>query len=328
MKKTIGALIDELGITNIKIFHLVDKVQRDKRTKKDAKELQDLKRFSSELVNAINEYFDERRNIKERMISIFWPKKHGGYLSTEIRGYQMAKFLGARINPKKKYKNDVCIYLKPSNLDDIEDGDWVDVLDGGKFIKKLKKRPGINLIAASKRSYDWLKNHLANKVVLIPHHHLNWEGQRRERKEVNTCGYTGSVSPIAREIYGRIGRAVKEIGFDFVTCFKFEGREDAANFYKNIDILVIGGWELGDQSIHKTPTKIINAASFGVPTVAYPLKSYKEIEGYYLPANNMKELLAGVKKLKAEYDQWPEKLIKMAEPYHIENVVKLYQKLT
>jgi hypothetical protein len=35
-----------------------------------------------------------------------------------------------------------------------------------------------------------------------------------------------------------------------------------------------------------------------------------------------------VKKLKAEYDQWPAKLIKMAEPYHVENIVKLYQKLT
>jgi len=325
VQKSIGELISELGLVNTKIFYLANRVKRNKHTREDAKKLQDLNRLRSMLVKAINESFDERKDAK---ISLFWPKKHETYLSTEIRGRQMAQFLGARINPAKKHKNDVCIYLKPSNLDGIEDGDWVDILDGGKFIKKLKKRPGINLIAASKRSYDWLKNHLANKVVLIPHQHLNWERQKRERKEVNTCGYTGSVSSIAREIYGRIEKAVREIGFDFVTCFKFRGREDAADFYKNIDILVIGAWELGDYSIHKTPTKIINAASFGVPTVAYPLQSYKEIEGYYLPANNMKELLAGLKKLKAEYDQWPDKLIKMAEPYHIENIVKLYQKLT
>jgi len=329
MKKSIGELINELGITNIKIFHLVDKIQRDKRTREDAKKLQDLNRFRSELVNAINESFEERRNTEKKMISLFWPPKHRYYLSTKIRGYQMGHFLGAKLNPKKKSKNDVNIYLKPGNLDDIEDGNWVDVLDGGKFIKKLKKRPGINLIAASKTSYDWLKKYLTNEVVLIPHQHLNWERQRRKRKKVDTCGYTGGDSPIAREMYGRIEKTVRKIGFNFVTCFeKFGKREDAANFYKNIDILVIGAWEFGDPNIHKTPTKVINAASFGVPSVAYPLRGYKEIEGYYLRANNMEELLSGVKKLKAEYDQWPDKLIKMAEPYHIENILKLYQKLT
>ncbi len=130
-------------------------------------------------------------------------------------------------------------------------------------------------------------------------------------------------------MYGRIGKAVGKLGFNFVTFFKNSGpREKAADFYKNIDILVIGAWEFGDPNIHKTPTKIINAASFGVPTVAYPLRGYKEIEGFYLRANNMKELLSGVKKLKAEYELWPNKLIKMAEAYHIENIAKLYHKLT
>jgi len=329
VQKSIGELISELSLANMRIFYLTNKVKKNEYTSRDVRKLKILKRFRPELVKAINECFEERGNTEKKMISIFWPPKHRYYLSTKIRGYQIGHFLDAKLNPKKKSKNDVNIYLKPSNLDNIDDGDWVDVLDGGKFIKKLKKRPGINLIAASKRSYDWLENYLANKVVLIPHQHLNWERQKRERKKVDTCGYTGGSSPIAKEIYGQIEKAVRKIRFNFVTYFKKTGsREDAANFYKNIDILVIGGWELGDWSIHKTSTKIINAASFGVPTVAFPLQCYEEIEGHYLPAKNMKELLAGVKKIKKEYDQWPNKLIKMAEPYHIENIVKLYQKLT
>ena len=64
MKKTIGELIDSLGITNIKIFHLIDKVQKDEHTREDAKKIQDLNKYRSELVNAINDYFKERQDIK------------------------------------------------------------------------------------------------------------------------------------------------------------------------------------------------------------------------------------------------------------------------
>ena len=64
MKKTIGALIDELSITNCKIFVLVDMVQKNEHTKEDAKKLQDLNSYRSKLINAINEYFDEEQLIK------------------------------------------------------------------------------------------------------------------------------------------------------------------------------------------------------------------------------------------------------------------------
>ena len=64
MKKTVAALIDELSITNIKIFFLVDKVQKDEHTKEDAKKLQELNFYRSKLTNAINEFFNERQEIK------------------------------------------------------------------------------------------------------------------------------------------------------------------------------------------------------------------------------------------------------------------------
>ena len=64
MKKTIGELIDNLISTNIKIFMLVDKVQKDEHTRDEAKKLQDLNSYRSELTNAINSYFKEREEIK------------------------------------------------------------------------------------------------------------------------------------------------------------------------------------------------------------------------------------------------------------------------
>ncbi|MEK6884327.1 MAG: hypothetical protein AABY22_32145 [Nanoarchaeota archaeon] len=64
MKKTLGHLIDELSSTNIKIFFLVDKVQKDEHSKEDAKKLQDLNSYRSKLMNAINEFSGDEKIIK------------------------------------------------------------------------------------------------------------------------------------------------------------------------------------------------------------------------------------------------------------------------
>lgn len=64
MKKTIGTLIDELSITNCKIFDLVDKVQSNNFEKEEAVKLQKLNAYRSQLANAINEYFGDRVDIK------------------------------------------------------------------------------------------------------------------------------------------------------------------------------------------------------------------------------------------------------------------------
>lgn len=64
VKKTIGELIDGLSIINIKIFFLVEKVQKNKHTREDARKLQELNRQRSLYVNSINEFFDERQDIK------------------------------------------------------------------------------------------------------------------------------------------------------------------------------------------------------------------------------------------------------------------------
>lgn len=63
MKKTISELIDSLSVTNIKIFVLVDKVQKDEHSREDAKKLQDLNTYRSQLMNAINKELNEKGEI-------------------------------------------------------------------------------------------------------------------------------------------------------------------------------------------------------------------------------------------------------------------------
>lgn len=55
--KTPGELIDELSITNIKCAFLVDKIQKNQHSKEEAKKLQDLNRYRSQLRNDIDELF-------------------------------------------------------------------------------------------------------------------------------------------------------------------------------------------------------------------------------------------------------------------------------
>ena len=64
MKKDIADLIDELSITNQKVFALVDKIRKNEHTKEDAKKCEELNIYRSQLKNAIREYYNERQEIK------------------------------------------------------------------------------------------------------------------------------------------------------------------------------------------------------------------------------------------------------------------------
>lgn len=249
-------------------------------------------------------------------------------VSSRIRGDEIAAYLGAKLNPKEGYDDDVCIHVKPKYLDRVKDGDWVDYLDGLNLHYWLKDHPNVNVIASSDSSYEFLKSNLTNKIVLIPSHHINIERFRRERTEITTVGYIGSPSPVAFKEYELIGERLKTIGLDFITCFNFKTREDAINLYRSIDIFLIGDLPKSDTH-QKNPTKIINAASFGIPTIAHPVIGYKEIEGSYIHASSLDEMIAEAQKLKDKkvYDEWSKKAYTMAEKYHISKIAELYKKL-
>ena len=248
-------------------------------------------------------------------------------VSSRIRGEEMAEYLGCQLNVTGDGVN---VYVKPAGLNRVKDGDWVDILDGGNLTPLLKERPKVKVIASSKCSYDVLKNELKNEIVLIPQQHINWDREKRVGDGITTAGYIGGSSPYAFKHYEEIGKEINKLGLEFKACFDFKTKQDSINFYKSIDIMVIGAWDLGDPGPFKIPTKIINAASFGVPTVAYPIQSYGEIENYYLKVNNMEEMLTQVKELQKRdlYNEMSAKIIGKAEEYHISRIADLYNQLT
>jgi len=58
--KTIGQLIDELVIANLKVWHLIDKVMMDTATPDEAKAVQRYNMQRNELVRAIDRRLGER----------------------------------------------------------------------------------------------------------------------------------------------------------------------------------------------------------------------------------------------------------------------------
>ena len=62
MKKSLSTLIDELTVTNIKIFHLVDKIEKNKHTKEDARKAQELNAYRGKTMNALNKEFKQKES--------------------------------------------------------------------------------------------------------------------------------------------------------------------------------------------------------------------------------------------------------------------------
>jgi hypothetical protein len=250
--------------------------------------------------------------------------------SSLIRGEQIARFLGGKYNPHEGYENDVRIYIKPKTPAYVKDGGWIDIVDGARHVlDQLGPRPNIKLIAYTELSRKFIKGKLPNKVVVIPEHHCNFERFIRTRKNFTTGGVVASPSPKANEVYGEIRKRLKKVGLKFITCFHFAKREDVVNFYKKIDFQVIGNFGYGETNPFGHPNKIINAASFGIPTLAFWKAGYEEFEGNYIRIQNLDEMQRQVEKLKNKgyYNRWSVKIRKAAEKYHIEHIAEKYKRL-
>jgi hypothetical protein len=78
------------------------------------------------------------------------------------------------------------------------------------------------------------------------------------------------------------------------------------------------------------PLKLVNGASFGVPTIALYEETFKELDGYYLPVKTLDEFFVELDKLRNNpvyYAYYSAKLIGKAEEYHIDKIAELYKQL-
>lgn len=260
------------------------------------------------------------------MISFFTGNGGAGV----IRGRQIADKIGARLNPKDGYDNDICIYVKSFPTPFTPKYTYIDVVEDSAGLRWVKSHPKVSIIASSKSIYNHLKSILKNKIILIPQHHCNFERSIRTRKRITVAGIIGNKASFQYPL-DKLEDKLKEIGIKLKTLIKkrFDNRQEVVNFYKTIDIQLI--WRPKSDGILRNPLKLVNALSFGIPTVAYPEENFMaEFKGDYLPVGSISDMVYSVKNLKYSDQFYNQMAIAgriKAEEYHIDNISKLYLKL-
>lgn len=258
--------------------------------------------------------------------------RHLMRVSSIIRGEQIAAQIGAKLNPETGYENDVCIYIKPhvpsgyENNVRFEGKPYLDVIDGWGLGPVLKMHPEVTAIACSRTDYDTLGQIVDNKIVLIPQHHCNFERLKRSRNEITTVGVIGTALAfpfLPEDLKDRLA----ERGMNLIEFSNFYTRQDIIDFYQKIDVQIV--WRPYRKKL-ANPLKIVNGASFGIPTIALDEPYFKEMEGYYFPVRSLENFLARLDALRFSpslYADYSERCFKKAEEYHIERIGELYKNL-
>jgi hypothetical protein len=269
------------------------------------------------------------------MISFFakppFVMRHLQRVSSIIRGEQIAAYMGnARLNPPGGYEDDICIYVKPhikGNEDfKFEGRPYLDIQDGWGLIPILQKHPEVPVIAFSERDVEILSELVENKVVLIPHHHLNFERIRRVKDKITRVGVTGSIGAFTH-VAETIKQGIAERGLELAEHSIFYPRMAVSRFYQSIDVQLV--WRPYRKRL-SCPLKIVNASSFGIPTIALDEPSFREMEGAYIGVETAEEWLQKLDELIADkqlYYDISKVCIEKSEKYHIDNISKLYGEL-
>lgn len=259
--------------------------------------------------------------------------KHLQRVSSIVRGEQIAAYMGnARLNPPDIQDGDVNIYvkphIKPGGSYDFPKNSWIDIQDGKDLYNTLERYPEVGVIAYSDLAYEYLTTKgLVNKVALIPHHHLNLERITRNRDKIKKVGITGSGEAF-KHIPDEIKEGLKKRGIQLEYYSNFYPRMAVSKFHESIDIHL--HWRAWNRRRLSCPFKIINAASFGVPTIALDEPSFSEVRGAYIPVDTPQEWLSVLDGMIENPDQYKEmsnSCIEISEKYHISKISELYNQL-
>lgn len=254
-------------------------------------------------------------------------------VSSMIRGDQIADYLGAKLNPEyyQEFQDDICIYVKPHVHADDDfkfEGkkSYLDIVDGWDLITLIEKHPEVGVIACSAQDVEILSKRIPNEIELIPQHHCNYDRVKRNRNGISTVGIIGTKNAF-KFIPNELKEGLKDRGIELLEYSKFFTRQDIIDFYMNIDLQLV--WRPYRMRL-SNPLKIVNASSFGIPTIALDESVFKEVMDCYIPVKSVDEFLTNLDILlesETAYDNYSKACLKRAENYHISKIAELYKKL-
>ena len=266
------------------------------------------------------------------------------WASSRIRGEQVVEKLVERgvdaVYNSDDYasKGDKLVFVKCSpHVDSYEIvkacESFIDAVDShGTIIgiKKYEHLKNVSIIAIGDLSQTWISEQLPDHTVIkIPEHHCNFENVIRPKdkkiKKVGFCGYMYNFHLPLDQIQNMLHAADLEVVV--LSDMVHATRKDICNFYEQIDIQICYRRDIGVCVPQlKNPLKVINAASFGVPTVSYLEPAYKECQDILTVSYDIYDMVSGIVQLTDidYYNEMSEKCIEFAKDYHIDKIVSKY----
>lgn len=258
------------------------------------------------------------------------------WASGDIRAKQIADYLHVPCDCNEVTSEDVVVFVKtapPEHVIKHVKRCYLDVVDCYGVIDWLRNHPNVIPIAIGNMAKEYINAQLGrNDTVLIPEHHCNFENTLVNVSKPKTVGYIGYPESFHLDV-DEVAVVLKRLGLRFLYCNDFKSRQDVIDFYRTIDIQFTYRVENTDNHLCpslKNPLKVINASSFGIPSVCYPEPSYIKEGISFISANSFDSAIKLLFKLKndnAMYNKYSNMAIQDAKRYHISNIAKLYEGL-
>jgi len=238
----------------------------------------------------------------------------------------------------RKFNDDYAKYCKSKNVKigfDIADNLVTDYLygrvDKDDFSRYVNQYCDFYIV-----NNDLMKDQISKitdkKVYVIPHHSCNFNRKYKEVLVPKRIGYVGVPEYTINE--KQIQNFCSKNNLSFINKNP-QTHEELESVFDEIDIGIIffekesikpGVYERTLK--YKPNTKLTNFQSFGIPTICLPYESYIQFgDKQCMFVENFDELEQSVVTLTKDeklFKELSKKSIKVAEKYHISNVVEYY----
>lgn len=247
-------------------------------------------------------------------------------ISGKVRGTQILSYLSEHY-PDVVEKSNVEIFIKRDIGSNAGNAiKIVDLIDLELPLYKVSEADGF--IVTNDVAKEYAERRTSKPVYVIPHHHCNFDDLRREDREVKTVGYIGAVDRLSI-LVDILRKKLEKHGFEFVTHFLTleDSRDSVVDKYLGLDISLVFDNSSAKFSFPpelKNPLKVVNAGSFGIPTVGFRELAYRDVR--MIEASNTHKIIVSCLALrdKSVYNPVATDCVEEAKKFHIKEIAKKY----
>ncbi len=268
---------------------------------------------------------------------VFYGRNCGSGL---VRGEQIARPLGAPFNPDTHSADALCVHVG-RKVQEAPGRHVVDLVGCHRLVRWVAGTSH-EVICFSDHSAEYVRSMISNRIHVIPQHHCNEARFLREERPVKVVGFIGAYFSFQYPIPEMTARCA-DLGLKFVAALESKAprrptqyageRERVVDFYRGIDIQVAFRFyaEHDHNDKLKDAFKVMNAGSFGIPTVSAPEFGYEaDARGAYVPARTADEMIAACGRLAGDHTYYQDiagKARELSERHHISHILPLYEAL-